>query len=198
MLFIPCATSSLPHSHTIIKGCCQWKEQDRPSLAELSRKLQSGEKSANDKIVLRVPEPVSIERYLQEVGYAESNSYTVFWTQNRRHSQLYQRTIRNELGHDARTLDMTYSESDTSALYPLSQTVWNESSPIFINQICLLYLDNSEGCIIYTTLQWWSDEVTGMSGNDDLRAEDIGKQCICILIKIYLSRLQLYKEMKKK
>ena len=61
----------------MIKSCCQWKEQERTSLAELSRKLQSSEKNASDK-VLRGPEPVNIERYLQEAGYGEANSYTVF------------------------------------------------------------------------------------------------------------------------
>ncbi|KAL2084107.1 hypothetical protein ACEWY4_019625 [Coilia grayii] len=76
-------TIKKPHNcsnalYSIIKACCQWKEQDRVSLAEVSRKLQSGEKSANDKTVLRVPEPISIERYLQEAGYGDSNSYTVF------------------------------------------------------------------------------------------------------------------------
>ncbi|XP_062395169.1 tyrosine-protein kinase STYK1b isoform X2 [Sardina pilchardus] len=64
--------------YAIIKACCQWKEQDRVSLAEVSRKLQSGEKSANDKTVFRVPEPINIGRYLQEAGYGDSNSYTVF------------------------------------------------------------------------------------------------------------------------
>ncbi|XP_012684582.2 tyrosine-protein kinase STYK1b [Clupea harengus] len=64
--------------YSVIKACCQWKEQDRVTLAEVSRKLQSGEKSANDKTVLRVPEPINIERYLQEAGYGDSNSYTVF------------------------------------------------------------------------------------------------------------------------
>ncbi|XP_070768081.1 tyrosine-protein kinase STYK1b [Enoplosus armatus] len=63
--------------HSIIKGCCQWKDQDRPSLAEVSRKLLSGEKSASDK-VLKVSGTVNIERYLQEAGYGETNSYTVF------------------------------------------------------------------------------------------------------------------------
>ncbi|KAI4896916.1 hypothetical protein NFI96_031609 [Prochilodus magdalenae] len=64
--------------HSIIRACCQWKEQDRATLDEISRKLQSGEKSANDKAVIRVPEPVNIEQYLQEAGYGESNNYTVF------------------------------------------------------------------------------------------------------------------------
>ncbi|XP_067250637.1 tyrosine-protein kinase STYK1b [Chanodichthys erythropterus] len=64
--------------YSIIKACCQWKEQDRPSLAEVRHKLQSGEKSANDSSILRVPEPINIEQYLKEAGYGESNNYTVF------------------------------------------------------------------------------------------------------------------------
>ncbi|KAM4580962.1 tyrosine-protein kinase STYK1b isoform 1-T2 [Odontesthes bonariensis] len=63
--------------HALIKSCCQWKDQDRPSLAEASRKLVSGEKSASDK-VLKASGPVNIEQYLQEAGYGETNSYTVF------------------------------------------------------------------------------------------------------------------------
>lgn len=81
-----CFTKNLVSSrYTLIKGCCQWKEQDRPLLAELSRKLVSGEKSASDK-VLKAPGSVNIEQYLQEAGYGETNSYTVFWSdcQNRR------------------------------------------------------------------------------------------------------------------
>ncbi|XP_044064959.1 tyrosine-protein kinase STYK1b [Siniperca chuatsi] len=63
--------------YSIIKACCQWKDQDRPSLAEVSHKLLSGEKSASDK-VLKVSGTVNIEQYLQEAGYGETNSYTVF------------------------------------------------------------------------------------------------------------------------
>ncbi|KAM3873642.1 tyrosine-protein kinase STYK1b [Diretmus argenteus] len=63
--------------YSITKACCQWKEQDRASLAEVSRKLLSGEKGANDK-VLKVSEPIQVEKYLQEAGYGESNNYTVF------------------------------------------------------------------------------------------------------------------------
>nr|XP_046255173.1 tyrosine-protein kinase STYK1b isoform X2 [Scatophagus argus]XP_046255174.1 tyrosine-protein kinase STYK1b isoform X2 [Scatophagus argus] len=63
--------------YSIIKGCCQWKDQDRPTVAEVSRKLLSGEKSASDK-VLKAPGTMNIERYLQEAGYGETNSYTVF------------------------------------------------------------------------------------------------------------------------
>ncbi|XP_068612139.1 tyrosine-protein kinase STYK1b [Brachionichthys hirsutus] len=63
--------------HSVIKGCCQWKDQDRLSLAELSRKLLSGEKSASDK-VLKASGNINIEQYLQEAGYGEINSYTIF------------------------------------------------------------------------------------------------------------------------
>ncbi|XP_051812672.1 tyrosine-protein kinase STYK1b isoform X2 [Acanthochromis polyacanthus] len=63
--------------YAVIKGCCQWKDQDRPTLAEAGRKLASAEKSASDK-VLKAGGPVNIERYLQEAGYGETNSYTVF------------------------------------------------------------------------------------------------------------------------
>lgn len=63
--------------YSIIKGCCQWKDQDRPSMVELGQKLLSGEKSASDK-VLKVPGTINIEQYLQEAGYGETNSYTVF------------------------------------------------------------------------------------------------------------------------
>ncbi|XP_054477617.1 tyrosine-protein kinase STYK1b [Anoplopoma fimbria] len=63
--------------HSIIKGCCQWKDQDRPSLAEVSRKILSAEKNASDK-VLKVSGTVNIEQYLQEAGFGETNSYTVF------------------------------------------------------------------------------------------------------------------------
>ncbi|XP_062321813.1 tyrosine-protein kinase STYK1b [Osmerus eperlanus] len=63
--------------YSTIKACCQWKEQDRASLDEVTRKLQSGEKSANDK-ALKVSEPINIEQYLEEAGYGDSNNYTVF------------------------------------------------------------------------------------------------------------------------
>ncbi|KAM7383312.1 hypothetical protein PAMP_002976 [Pampus punctatissimus] len=63
--------------YNIIKGCCQWKDQDRPSMADVSRKLLSGEKSASDK-VLKVPGSINIEQYLQDAGYGDTNSYTVF------------------------------------------------------------------------------------------------------------------------
>lgn len=79
---------SLILRHSIIKGCCQWKDQDRPSLEEVSRKLVSAEKSASDK-VLKVPTTVNIERYLQEAGYGETNSYTVFWLRQYAQNKLH-------------------------------------------------------------------------------------------------------------
>ncbi|XP_077431678.1 tyrosine-protein kinase STYK1b [Vanacampus margaritifer] len=63
--------------YAVIKGCCQWKEADRPTLADVTRKLVSGEKSASDK-VLKGAQAVNLERYLQEAGFGEANSYTVF------------------------------------------------------------------------------------------------------------------------
>ncbi|XP_036394112.1 tyrosine-protein kinase STYK1b [Megalops cyprinoides] len=64
--------------YSIIKVCCQWKEQDRATLAEVIRKLQSGEKGANDRSVIRVPEPINMEKYMQEAGYSQCYNYTVF------------------------------------------------------------------------------------------------------------------------
>ncbi|XP_062848653.1 tyrosine-protein kinase STYK1b [Trichomycterus rosablanca] len=64
--------------YSIIKSCSHFKEQDRPTMAEIRHKLQSGEKNANDKTALRTNQPISIGYYLQEAGYGESNHYTVF------------------------------------------------------------------------------------------------------------------------
>ncbi|XP_042566672.1 tyrosine-protein kinase STYK1 [Clupea harengus] len=63
--------------YTIIKACCQWSLQDRAPLAEVQRKLQSGERSANATTVLRVPELLDIESYMREAGYGESYNYAV-------------------------------------------------------------------------------------------------------------------------
>uniref|UniRef100_A0A3Q3XEQ2 Protein kinase domain-containing protein n=1 Tax=Mola mola TaxID=94237 RepID=A0A3Q3XEQ2_MOLML len=63
--------------YSIIKSCCQWKDQDRVSLAEVSRKLLSGENSASDKL-LKASGTINIEQYLKEAGYGENNSYTIF------------------------------------------------------------------------------------------------------------------------
>ncbi|XP_061675755.1 tyrosine-protein kinase STYK1b isoform X2 [Syngnathoides biaculeatus] len=62
--------------YAVIKGCCQWKDGDRPTLAEVTRKLVSAEKSASDKVLKGTP--VILERYQHEAGYGEASSYTVF------------------------------------------------------------------------------------------------------------------------
>ncbi|XP_067468165.1 tyrosine-protein kinase STYK1 [Thunnus thynnus] len=63
--------------YSIIKSCCQWDPRQRLSMSELIRKLQAGEKSANGRTVLRVPEPLNIEKYLREAGYGEAYNYAV-------------------------------------------------------------------------------------------------------------------------
>lgn len=73
-----CSLLLLLLRYSIIKSCCQFKDQDRPSMVDLGRKLLSGEKSASDKVI-KVSEKMNIEQYLQEAGYGEANSYTVFW-----------------------------------------------------------------------------------------------------------------------
>ncbi|CAB1351160.1 unnamed protein product [Coregonus sp. 'balchen'] len=63
--------------YSIIKSCGQFAPHERPALAEVIQKLQSGEKSANNRTVLRVPEPLGIEKYLREAGYGEAYNYVV-------------------------------------------------------------------------------------------------------------------------
>ncbi|XP_067111278.1 tyrosine-protein kinase STYK1 [Osmerus mordax] len=63
--------------YSTIKSCVQWSPQERLPLAGLIRKIQSGERSANDRTVLRVPEPLDTEKYLREAGYGEAYNYAV-------------------------------------------------------------------------------------------------------------------------
>ncbi|KAL0962401.1 hypothetical protein UPYG_G00339570 [Umbra pygmaea] len=63
--------------YSMIKSCGEFAPHERPALAELIRKLQSGEKSANNNIVLQVPEPLDIEKYMREAGYGEAYNYAV-------------------------------------------------------------------------------------------------------------------------
>ncbi|XP_029591889.1 tyrosine-protein kinase STYK1-like isoform X2 [Salmo trutta] len=63
--------------YSIIKSCGQFTPHERPALAEVIQKLQSGEKSANNRTVLRVPEPLDIEKYLREAGFGEAYNYVV-------------------------------------------------------------------------------------------------------------------------
>ncbi|MEQ2307792.1 hypothetical protein AMECASPLE_021793, partial [Ameca splendens] len=63
--------------YSIMKSCCHWTPQGRPSVTELIRILHVGEKSANGSTVLRVPEPLNIEKYMREAGYGEAFNYAV-------------------------------------------------------------------------------------------------------------------------
>ena len=63
--------------YSIIKSCSHWRPEQRPSLSALIRTLEAGERVANGSTVLRVPEPMSIEKYLREAGYGEAYNYAV-------------------------------------------------------------------------------------------------------------------------
>lgn len=63
--------------YSIIRSCCHWNPQHRLSTSELIRKLQAGEESANGRTILRVPEPLEIEKYMREAGYGEAYNYAV-------------------------------------------------------------------------------------------------------------------------
>ncbi|XP_035849293.1 tyrosine-protein kinase STYK1 isoform X2 [Sander lucioperca] len=70
----PTCSNSL---YSIIKACNNWRPEQRLSMSELIRTLQAGENSANGRTVLRVPEPLDIEKYLREAGYEEAYNYAV-------------------------------------------------------------------------------------------------------------------------
>ncbi|KAM4550792.1 tyrosine-protein kinase STYK1-like [Fundulus diaphanus] len=63
--------------YSIMKSCCQWTPQGRPSVPELIRLLHAGETSANGSTVLTVPEPLNLEKYMREAGYGEALNYAV-------------------------------------------------------------------------------------------------------------------------
>ncbi|XP_034747394.1 tyrosine-protein kinase STYK1-like isoform X1 [Etheostoma cragini] len=63
--------------YSIIKACSSWRPEQRLSTSELIRTLQAGEKSANGRTVLRVPEPLDFEKYLREAGYEQAYDYAV-------------------------------------------------------------------------------------------------------------------------
>lgn len=65
--------------YSLIRSCCHWNPQHRLSMAELIQKLQAGERSANGRRVLRVPEPLDFEKYMREAGYGEAYNYAVLW-----------------------------------------------------------------------------------------------------------------------
>ncbi|KAF7645151.1 hypothetical protein LDENG_00209090 [Lucifuga dentata] len=63
--------------YSIIKSCCGWSSNQRLSVSNLIKKLRAGEKSANGTTVIRVPEPLDIEKYLREAGFGEACNYAV-------------------------------------------------------------------------------------------------------------------------
>ncbi|XP_010788999.1 tyrosine-protein kinase STYK1-like isoform X1 [Notothenia coriiceps] len=63
--------------YSIIKNCSHWRPEHRLSTSELIRTLQSGEKSANGRKVLKVTQPLDIEKYLREAGYGEAYDFAV-------------------------------------------------------------------------------------------------------------------------
>uniref|UniRef100_A0A8C2YWK0 Serine/threonine/tyrosine kinase 1a n=1 Tax=Cyclopterus lumpus TaxID=8103 RepID=A0A8C2YWK0_CYCLU len=62
--------------YAIIRACCHWRPEQRLPTSELIRTLHEEEKSANGRTVLRA-EPMDIENYLREAGYAGAYNYTV-------------------------------------------------------------------------------------------------------------------------
>ncbi|KAM9386390.1 tyrosine-protein kinase STYK1 isoform 1-T2 [Pholidichthys leucotaenia] len=64
--------------YAILRSCCHFNHRHRTSVQELVRNLQAGERSANGRTVLRVPEPIILDRYLREAGYGEAYNYAVF------------------------------------------------------------------------------------------------------------------------
>lgn len=64
--------------YSLMKSCCHYSPQQRISLKELIRKLESGERTAKGNTVLQVPEPLDTGRYLREAGYGEAYNYAVF------------------------------------------------------------------------------------------------------------------------
>ncbi|XP_058261371.1 tyrosine-protein kinase STYK1 isoform X1 [Hemibagrus wyckioides] len=63
--------------YNIIKACCKWKPEDRASLKEVISMLQLAESRASDTMTLQAPEPLDIEKYMQEAGYAETYNFAV-------------------------------------------------------------------------------------------------------------------------
>ncbi|XP_029436903.1 tyrosine-protein kinase STYK1 isoform X2 [Rhinatrema bivittatum] len=73
-------SSCQPGLYGIMKACWAWKEKNRPLLPDLRKRLQAGMKSANDRMVLQVPELVVPELYAHVAGVDPStlvNDYTI-------------------------------------------------------------------------------------------------------------------------
>lgn len=67
----------------VVRSCCHWSPQQRPSVTELLRNLRAGEQSANGRTALRASQPIDIEKYLREAGFGETYNYTVLWLAER-------------------------------------------------------------------------------------------------------------------
>ncbi|TNN33245.1 Tyrosine-protein kinase STYK1 [Liparis tanakae] len=63
--------------YSVIRACCHWGPEDRLSTSELIRTLHEAGKSANGRTALSASEPLNIERYLREAGYAGAYNYAV-------------------------------------------------------------------------------------------------------------------------
>ncbi|XP_034157333.2 tyrosine-protein kinase STYK1 isoform X2 [Pangasianodon hypophthalmus] len=63
--------------YSIIKACCQWRPQDRAPLKTVISMLQFAESHASDTVILQAPEPLDIEKYMQEAGYEEAYNFAV-------------------------------------------------------------------------------------------------------------------------
>ncbi|XP_060720882.1 tyrosine-protein kinase STYK1 [Tachysurus vachellii] len=63
--------------YSIIMACCKWKPEDRASLKEVISMLRMAESRASDTMILQAPEPLDIEKYMQEVGYGETYNFAV-------------------------------------------------------------------------------------------------------------------------
>ncbi|XP_015236987.1 PREDICTED: tyrosine-protein kinase STYK1-like [Cyprinodon variegatus] len=64
--------------YSIIKSCCNWNPQGRPSVTDLIRILHAGERSANESTALRASEPLNLEKYTREAGYGEAFNFAIF------------------------------------------------------------------------------------------------------------------------
>ncbi|KAM8884874.1 tyrosine-protein kinase STYK1-like [Synchiropus picturatus] len=61
--------------YAIIRLCCQFSTQQRPSVLSLLQKFQAGERSANGRKVITTSQPIDTERYLREAGFGASFSF---------------------------------------------------------------------------------------------------------------------------
>ncbi|XP_035875228.1 tyrosine-protein kinase STYK1 [Phyllostomus discolor] len=73
--------SSCSHTmYSLMKSCWRWKEDSRPSLKELCSRLNTAARTADDEVVLQVPELVVPELYANVAGISVENlshSYSI-------------------------------------------------------------------------------------------------------------------------